>query len=104
MNQATFISSNKGGKILVGAHHFEYRRRKARGSTVYYACREAESMKCKATASTIESDGVIYIKADPNPSRKERRSERLEKLKISLDSYRTEHIKKFLFVNRDTLC
>ena len=64
MNQATFISSNKGEKILVGAHHFEYRRRKARGSTVYYACREAESMKCKATASTIESDGVIYIKAE----------------------------------------
>ena len=25
-------------------------------------CREAERLKCKATASTIETDGVIYIK------------------------------------------
>ena len=62
MNLTTFVSSNKGGNILVGSHQFEYRKRKAVGSTVYYVCREAERLKCKATASTIETDGVIYIK------------------------------------------
>ena len=34
---------------------------------------------------------------NPNPSRKDRRSERLEKTKVSLENYKADHM------NRDTL-
>ena len=40
---------------------------------------------------------------NPNPSRKGRRSERLEMLKLSLQGYMPENMKEFLYGNRDTI-
>ena len=45
-------------------YFYLFRKRKARGSNTYYTCREAESQNCKATATTIEADGMTYIKSE----------------------------------------
>ena len=40
---------------------------------------------------------------NPNPSRKVRRTERLDMLKLSLKSYKRANMKEFLFGNYDTV-
>ncbi len=56
-----------------------------------------------ALARSKFQEAVTGRATNPNPLRKGRRSERLEMLKLSLQGYKPENIKEFLFGNRGTV-
>ena len=60
---ANFVSSNKGGQILLDSDNFEYRKRyKLKENETYWSCRLDKSAKCSVTAITENIDGVDFIK------------------------------------------
>ena len=62
MQEASFGTSNKGGKILIGEHQYEYRKRKSVGLNSYWECRHAKKKSCKATAVTTIIDQTEFMK------------------------------------------
>ena len=64
LKPSRFINSNKRSDgILVDENEYEYRMKSVRGETTYWTCRQKDSKKCSARATTILVGEEVFVKS-----------------------------------------
>ena len=115
MYHATFSKSIKNKYLLVDANNFEYeykdKRRTATNNAIeswnqsigtnYNIWRVINKIKTEdSLARSKLGEAVSGGDTEPNPARKNRRTERLSGLKTALQRFDADNLKKFLFALR----